>query len=374
MTGRLRLTLAIALLSVPATLCFGQRTATCTISNFNRAGGFYSFDVWARRTNVTGAIPVGTSQFFFDYNAAALTNPTIQNINPLYSGAADSSGDYLPMRVDLVGGKIAVTVFFVGNNTGNGQPLSTAIPDGERFCTVRLTIATTSQPAALHWDVVNSALTTTNSLPVTHTFVGDDENPLPVQLANFTGTRITESTIRLTWQTLTEVNSFGFNVQKSRAVDSGFVTIPNSFLPGQGTTQDTHDYAFTDSAATADPWYYRLEHIDLDGTTRHSEPVEVDQLTGVADGDVPLTFALEQNYPNPFNPTTNIEFRIAGQGFVSLKVYNLLGQEVVTLVNEVRPAGVYKERFDASGLASGVYLYRLSTPSQKATRKLSLIR
>jgi len=90
--------------------------------------------------------------------------------------------------------------------------------------------------------------------------------------------------------------------------------------------------------------------------------------------DLPSRFQLEQNYPNPFNPSTTIQFEIPQADFVTLEVYTLLGQEVATLVNEVRPAGRYTERFDAAGIASGVYLYRLTTPLHSATKKLVLVR
>lgn len=85
-------------------------------------------------------------------------------------------------------------------------------------------------------------------------------------------------------------------------------------------------------------------------------------------------FYLEQNYPNPFNPTTNIEFRISNFGFVSLKVYDVLGKEIVTLVNEEKPAGQYDVEFDASGLPSGIYFYRLTAGSYSATKKLVLLK
>jgi hypothetical protein len=90
----------------------------------------------------------------------------------------------------------------------------------------------------------------------------------------------------------------------------------------------------------------------------------------------PHRFSLEQNYPNPFNPRTSLEFRISRFGFVSLQVFDLLGREVATLVNDVRPAGVYTVRWDASSLPSGVYLARLNQSGggsmQSDTRKVVL--
>jgi photosystem II stability/assembly factor-like uncharacterized protein len=92
------------------------------------------------------------------------------------------------------------------------------------------------------------------------------------------------------------------------------------------------------------------------------------------DSDVPVTYRLEQNYPNPFNPSTNIRFQIPVSGFVSLKVYNLLGQEVARLVNELRQAGSYEVELDGKNLPSGVYFYRLIASSYQATKKLLLLK
>ncbi len=88
----------------------------------------------------------------------------------------------------------------------------------------------------------------------------------------------------------------------------------------------------------------------------------------------PKDFLLSQNYPNPFNPTTNIRFRIAKSGFVSLKVYDVLGREVATLVNQEKPAGNYEVKFDGSGLSSGIYFYKLSTENYTSVKKMILMK
>ncbi|MDO8549647.1 MAG: YCF48-related protein [Ignavibacteria bacterium] len=85
-------------------------------------------------------------------------------------------------------------------------------------------------------------------------------------------------------------------------------------------------------------------------------------------------FILKQNYPNPFNPTTNFEFRIADFGMVSLKVYDVLGNEIATIVNEELPAGIYKYQWNASGVSSGVFFYRLQVKGFVETKKLILIK
>ncbi len=93
-----------------------------------------------------------------------------------------------------------------------------------------------------------------------------------------------------------------------------------------------------------------------------------------ADLSTPATFALEQNYPNPFNPSTNISYSIPNNSFVTLKVYDMLGNEVATLVNEDKEAGNYQVTFDASALSNGVYFYRLQANGFDITKKMILMK
>jgi hypothetical protein len=92
------------------------------------------------------------------------------------------------------------------------------------------------------------------------------------------------------------------------------------------------------------------------------------------DGRMPQRFALEQNYPNPWNPTTTIRYRVGKTGLVSLKLYDALGREVMTLVNETQPPGQYLVDLDGSGLASGVYLYRLVSGTFLQSRTMTLVK
>jgi hypothetical protein len=92
------------------------------------------------------------------------------------------------------------------------------------------------------------------------------------------------------------------------------------------------------------------------------------------DGEIPKLFTLYQNYPNPFNPSTKIVFSLPRADYVTLKVYNILGQEVTTLVDEAKDAGTYRTSWDASGMASGVYFYRLQAGDFVDTKKLLLLK
>jgi hypothetical protein len=89
---------------------------------------------------------------------------------------------------------------------------------------------------------------------------------------------------------------------------------------------------------------------------------------------IPLYFSLDQNYPNPFNPSTKIKYSIPQSSYVQLKIYDFLGQEVVTMVNAEQPAGDYEVDFDAAGLTSGTYFYQLKAGSFIEAKKMILIR
>ncbi|MBX2992571.1 MAG: T9SS type A sorting domain-containing protein [Bacteroidetes bacterium] len=163
--------------------------------------------------------------------------------------------------------------------------------------------------------------------------------PVPIVLASFTAAATGNGVVRLNWRTLSEYQNYGFEVQRGHAVPAHFSTLPNSFVPGQGTTNIPHDYIFFDSTATPGLWYYRLKQINLDSTLTFVDPVAVSVPTSVGGNTAALSYSLNQNYPNPFNPSTKIEFTLKSGGFTTLTVYNLLGQEVATLVKGTMSAG-----------------------------------
>jgi hypothetical protein len=178
---------------------------------------------------------------------------------------------------------------------------------------------------------------------------------VPVELTSFTATA-DFGVVELSWITATETNNQGFEVQRSAGGE--FETI--AFVEGHGTTTETQAYSYTDKSVNVGSYSYRLKQIDFSGTFEYSNIVEVDV-------PAPAVFALDQNYPNPFNPSTKIAFRLAVDSKVSLKVFDVLGQEVATLVNTNLVAGGHNVDFNASSLNSGVYLYRIEATGVDGT-------
>ncbi len=181
---------------------------------------------------------------------------------------------------------------------------------------------------------------------------GADENlsyPLPVELISLTA-NISDGSVLLDWSIVTETNNSGFEIHRKNQNDNDWKTI--GFVPGFGTTTEPKTYSFIDSEITNGISKYRLKQIDFDGTFEYSNELEVEF------NFTPKEFALEQNFPNPFNPSTKIKYQIPESSFVTLKIYDVLGNEVAKLVNEDKSVGDYEIEFDGTTLTSGIYFYR----------------
>jgi WD40 repeat protein len=202
-----------------------------------------------------------------------------------------------------------------------------------------------------------------------------DNHTIPVELASFNA-NVTDKNVKLHWITSSELNNSGFEVERKvsssqPALPSGGSTVSNfktiGFVDGNGNTTATNHYSFEDNNLSSGTYQYRLKQIDFDGTFEYSNVIEVEV-------NIPSEFSLSQNYPNPFNPSTNIEYRIPEDGFVSLSIYNSLGQQVSILVNEDQSAGNHSLTFSADNLPSGLYFYELRSGSFVETRKMLLLK
>ena len=196
--------------------------------------------------------------------------------------------------------------------------------------------------------------------------------PTPVELVSFNA-KVRNNVVLLDWRTATEVNNYGFEVERS---SNSKTWDKIGFINGHGNSNSPKEYFFEDSKLSNSSYQYRLRQVDNDGSFAYSNIVSVSL------NQVPDNFALYQNYPNPFNPGTKISWQSPVSGWQTLKVYDILGNEVATLVDEFREAGFYEVEFSANGgsasgrnaysLTSGVYIYKIQADDFSDTRKMLL--
>jgi len=196
--------------------------------------------------------------------------------------------------------------------------------------------------------------------------LADLSDIVPVELLAFTAS-VKNSVVELLWSTASELNNMGFEIERSIDNQDNFITV--GFVDGKSSSSEINYYSFTDNPQLSgvNQLYYRLKQVDFDGTFNYSDVVNVSY-------DVPAEFVLSQNYPNPFNPSTRINYFVPQESFVSVKVYDFLGREVMTLVNETKATGSYEIVFDASNMPSGTYFYSMIAGNFSATKKMILIK
>ncbi len=189
---------------------------------------------------------------------------------------------------------------------------------------------------------------------------------IPVELSSLSAVSERDNVV-VKWQTATETNNSGFEVQRKTNGEWEAV----GFVKGKGTTTEYQNYEYRDKNLESGKYTYRLKQIDLDGSFSYSKEVEVEV-------EVPKEYSLSQNYPNPFNPVTKIEFSLPEKGSVRIEIYSTLGELIKTLVDGEMEAGYHSINFDASQLPSGTYIYQMvakgSSKSFMQSKKMTLMK
>lgn len=203
----------------------------------------------------------------------------------------------------------------------------------------------------------------------TDTFDGlGSPSPLPVELTYFSASSVGDGVL-LNWRTETEVNNYGFDIQKKvgnlQSSTCNWEKI--GFVEGHGNSNSPKEYSFIDRNIFDGKYSYRLKQIDNDGTFTYSNVIDIDANTL-------LYYELDQNYPNPFNPTTNIKYTVPEEAKVTVKVFNMLGQDVAVLVNRQMEAGTHEINFDGTYLNSGIYFYRIEVGNFVNVKKMTLLK
>jgi photosystem II stability/assembly factor-like uncharacterized protein len=190
-----------------------------------------------------------------------------------------------------------------------------------------------------------------------------DSSYIPVELISFNGFFDNEKII-LNWETASEINNSGFEIQKSKDKENWYSI---GFVQGSGSSTEKNSYSFSDNSNHYEINYYRLKQTDYNGTYEYSNIIEVSVRLN--------NFQLYQNYPNPFNPITTIKYAIAKKSFIKISLYDIKGEKIDDLINEEKEAGIYTFELNSKNLSSGVYLYRMSTSNgYNSTKKLIIIK
>lgn len=227
---------------------------------------------------------------------------------------------------------------------------------------------TTGTPSYLqgkidHVAVYSVALSESEILDLYNNYKVPADYIVPVELTSFTAQAV-KGKVELNWSTATETNNHGYEIQRS-ADKQNFTTV--GFVRGAGTTTERQSYTFEDNYTGQSKVYYRLKQVDFNGTFWLSDVIEISNL-------IPIEFGISQNYPNPFNPSTTIEFQLPVDAKVMIKVYDILGSEVATLVDQFKEAGYHKLNFNGSALASGTYFFRIKANDFVQTKKMILMK
>ncbi len=191
------------------------------------------------------------------------------------------------------------------------------------------------------------------------------ERPLPVDLVDF-NTSVTGADVVLNWATYSEINNAGFEIERTVLPTNTWSRIGQ--VKGNGSVNTFSKYSYVDRNLQSGIYHYRLKQIDFNGN------FEYFQLPEAVTIGVPDKYFVDQNYPNPFNPHTTIAYGIPQAGNVVLKIFDMAGREVKTLVNEYKDAGYYVARFDGSSLSSGTYIYRIESGNFVSAKKMVLLK
>lgn len=188
-------------------------------------------------------------------------------------------------------------------------------------------------------------------------------------LASFNST-VKINNVTLNWITANEINNAGFSIERKSVGENNWTSV--GYVKGQGNSNIQLKYSFDDNKVSTGKYNYRLKQTDNNGNFKYYD------LNNVIEVGVPSKYNLSQNYPNPFNPTTKINYELPKDSKVNITVFDVLGREVISLVNQVQKAGYYTVTADGKNLASGTYFYRLVAKSDNndyvISKKMSIIK
>jgi hypothetical protein len=314
----------------------------------------------------TGTDDLGGATIVFNFNNTDLLFPGESQSGVDYTYHNFSGGNYSSATVTRpLSNQIWLNIELNVQNLGT---VVVASPSWTDVVTINFTTLNPSGSAGLIWQETSPFFYIFDGDNATSwingTFTNEDTTPLPVEITSFTALT-DQNTVDLKWETKTEVNNSGFDVER-RINEGNWNTI--GFVEGSGNSTSPKEYSYTDKDlfAGGSRFQYRLKQIDQDGTFEYSDIVEVEV--------VPTKYELSQNYPNPFNPSTTVRFSLPKETQLKINIYNMLGQLIETLAEGTYEAGYHKVTFNASNFPSGAYIYRLESDAFFQVKKMILLR
>ena len=310
--------------------------------------------------NTLGAPADGDSVFTIGAVTSSGIRSSFSSVGPTADGR--TKPDLMAMGSNVYHAGSSGNSYYGGSGTSFSCPLvagvcalilqkNPSLTPMEVLQLLRSTTSQTNNPDNLYgWGIID-ALDAINLIAV------------PVELTNFS-VRYSDEKVELSWVTATETNNYGFEIQR-RDDSSSFETI--AFVSGSGTSTNRVTYNYVDNGFFSGRYYYRLKQIDYDGSFEYSSEVYV---------DIPKLndFKLFQNYPNPFNPTTNIRYYVPSPGYLKIGLFDVLGNEIKTLLDKEVQSGSYELSVDGSNLASGMYFVKMIVQGNQQIIKISLIK
>jgi len=378
-----------ALLLFAGTL-FPQITAVLTIENQEAVGTDFFFDIYLRTSSGTEVLYLGNSDFVLTFDAGNFNSPEISDVGPepgyctfLPTNQSAFNNQFTQINyynstsdtIPLASNQLIINVN--GPTPGSQTTFNNYVariddtPSTHRLGRFKVSgIQILSGFMNLQWVTASTIVSTyAPTAPFTETQVAINainptSTPLPVELTSFSAA-YKNSTVMLSWKTETEVNNYGFNVER-KVSEGDWDSIV--FIEGHGNSNSPKEYSYSDKDlfAGGSKFQYRLKQMDNDGTFEYSDVVEVEV--------VPDQYELSQNYPNPFNPSTTIRFSLPKQAQLKINLYNMLGELVEAIAEGTYETGYYKVTFNASNLPSGTYIYRIESSDFVQVKKMVLIK
>ncbi len=351
----------------------GMNTPTASVDNPPGDGVISTYTLWGRPII---RIAWGSGGTLYPGSLNVYYNSGINPPNTLGGNYSNSHTIVNEVGGPLTGATYDITYYFGDNETYTiGTPGASTIlakygssaawevyhlvqPNSNSVLTYNTSTQTFNVAVAGLYDFSTFALT-------------DDGSALPVTMESF-DIAVNKRDAMVNWITASEINNKGFGVERRMKTDAGYSSWKEiGFINGSGTSNERHAYTLKDSKLNAGVYQYRLRQVDFNNNVEYFNPTSNTDVTIGKPGE----FDISQNYPNPSNPKSKIDFSMPFDGKVSIRVYDILGREVATLINEFKPADFYTVEFDGTNIASGTYFYRIVAEgdNQKFTKTLKMI-